>query len=218
MPFELLDMTENTGFACYVMFNALKLHFTTESYDYIKYSGKSNVNRQSFLNNKSKYSFYKLSRKYSTEELKGYFISQFIDRDVKWIGDITDIDSHEVYINWKKRNESLTYRFETDIDHLFGKYKSVQLLSVIDQYPALLSELMEGSICIETVTIMNKLMEFLPMWKRKIQDDIIWPSWCIKIDKYTPFVIFNEIGIINTKKQFIAVLRIYFCIANQRSI
>ena len=62
-------MTENTGFAAFALYNALKLHFTSESYDYFKYNGKTNVSPQSFMTRKDKYQFYKLSRKYNPEEL-----------------------------------------------------------------------------------------------------------------------------------------------------
>ena len=63
-------MTENTGFAAYALWNALKLHFTSDSYDYFKYNGKTNVSKQTFSIRKDKYQFYKLSRKYSLEELE----------------------------------------------------------------------------------------------------------------------------------------------------
>ena len=33
---------ESSGFECYALFHALKLHFTSK-YDFVKYSGKTNV-------------------------------------------------------------------------------------------------------------------------------------------------------------------------------
>ena len=52
-------MTENTGFAAFALYNALKLHFTSDSYDYFKYHGKTNVSKQTFTTRKDKYQFYK---------------------------------------------------------------------------------------------------------------------------------------------------------------
>ena len=69
-------MTENTGFAAYALWNALKLHFTSDSYDYFKYNGKTNVSKSTFSTNKSKYQFYKLSRKYNLEELKDFYVAK----------------------------------------------------------------------------------------------------------------------------------------------
>jgi len=80
-------MTENTGFAAYALWNALKLHFTSDSYDYFKYNGKTNVSKSTFSTNKSKYHFYKLSRKYNLEELKDFYVANFIQGKGDWVGD-----------------------------------------------------------------------------------------------------------------------------------
>jgi len=72
----------------------------------------------------------------------------------------------------------LTYVFENDIIGLLGDDDPEQMLAVIDgQHPNLLREVMSGSIQIETMVILNDIMNFFPMWNRKISDDIIWPNW-----------------------------------------
>ena len=71
-------MSENTGYAAYVMFQSLKLHFSSESYDYIKYHGKTNTKKEVFEKRKDKYTFYKISRKYNLEDMKDFYISNFI--------------------------------------------------------------------------------------------------------------------------------------------
>lgn len=183
-------MSDNTGFAAFLLWNALKLHFTTESYDYFRYNGKTNVTQQTFLNNKSKYQFYKLSRKYSYEDLKDFYVANFLVEDVNWVGDITGPDGEKNYKEWQKRNQSLTYLFEKDIIYLFDG--NGDLLKVSGDYPRLLKELMKGNICIETVVIMNDMMRFLPIWKNKIDDDIIWPRYEMKLNKYTPFLHYDK--------------------------
>ena len=91
-------MTENTGFEAYALWNALKLHFTSDSYDYFKYNGKTNVSKQSFTTNKSKYQFYKLSRKYGIDELKQFYVANFIEGKGDWIGELLQ-DGEENYTN-----------------------------------------------------------------------------------------------------------------------
>ena len=86
----------------------------------------------------------------------------------------------------------MTYHFEQDIIYLFNKYDLKEILAVTGDYPRLLQELMQDSIMIETVIIMDDLMNFLPMWHRKIQDDIIWPKWETKITKYRPFLHYDK--------------------------
>ena len=68
-------MSEAGGFEAYAMFHALKLHFTSK-YDYVKYSGKTNVTKDQFMLRKDKFQFYKLSRKYKRDELFGFFVGQ----------------------------------------------------------------------------------------------------------------------------------------------
>jgi hypothetical protein len=46
---------------------------------------------------------------------------------------------------------------------------------------------MEGNIGLETVVYMDILMGFIGVWKKQIDDDIIWPNWELKLRKYKPF-------------------------------
>jgi hypothetical protein len=186
-------MIENSGFAAFAMWNALKLHFTSDSYDYFKYNGKTNVSKQTFSTRKDKFQFYRLSRKYSLLDLRDFYVANFVHGDVPWVGELTGPDGEKVYKEWQKTNQALTYRFEQDIIHLFNKYSAKDLICVVDDHhPRLLVELMHNEITIETVCIMNDIMDFLPMWNKKINDDVIWPYWHRKILKYKPFIVFDK--------------------------
>jgi hypothetical protein len=192
-------MTENTGFAAYAMWNALRLHFTTD-YDYVKYNGKTNVTKTNFANRKDKYQFYKISRKYNLDEMKDFYVSNMLVKDLQWVGDVTGQDGEENYKMWQKRNQALTYNFESDIIHLFES--SGNCLYVDNgNYPYLLNELMHGDVSLETVCIMDDIMNFLPMWKKKILDDIVWPEWYKRISKYKPFVHYNKVKFKNILKE-----------------
>lgn len=186
-------MTENTGFEAYALWNALKLHFTSDSYDYFKYNGKTNVSKQSFTTNKSKYQFYKLSRKYSIDELKQFYVANFIEGKGDWIGELLQ-DGEENYTKWQKRYQSLTYTFENDIMYLLDKVDKPDDLLLVksNEFPKLLQYLMSGSISIETVIILDDIMKFIPMWNKEIYDDIVWPNWLRKIEKYRPFVHYDK--------------------------
>jgi hypothetical protein len=190
----IFNFEEGSGFSAFAMFNALKLHFTTDSYDYIRYHGKSNVTADNFASRKDKYSFYKLSRKYRLEDLKNFYVANLLEKDVNWIGDINNLDGEETYKKWQKRNQSLTYHFEQDIIHLLNDTQSPnQMLMVEDgQYPSLLKEVMYSSIAVETLVILNDIMNFFPMWDKKIADTIVWPSMRRKFVKYTPFIDYDK--------------------------
>ena len=187
-------MSDTTGYEAYALFQSIKLHFTTNSYNFFRYNGKTNVSKETFASHKAKYSFYKLSRRYDITDLRDFYISNFLVSDIKWIGEITSTDSELVYKNWQKRNQSLTYSFEQDIIGLLVAVDSPnELLSVEGgQYPLLLKEMTHNTISIETVCILNDIMNFLPMWDKKILDDVVWPSLKRRIEKYTPFLTYDK--------------------------
>jgi hypothetical protein len=190
----ILTYEEGSGFSAFAIFNAIKLHFTSDSYDFFRYNGKSNVTKQNFANRKDKYSFYKLSRKYRNEELMNFYIANFLVKDVNWIGDITGVEGEENYKMWQKRNQSLNYRFKEDIMYLMDKVSiGSDMIKVKDgQYPLLLNETMQGAVTIETLSILNHMMGFFEMWNKKISDTIIWPTWKRKCEKYAPFIHYDE--------------------------
>lgn len=195
-------MTENTGFAAFALYNAMKLHFTSDSYDYFKYNGKTNVSKQSFTVRKDKYQFYKLSRKYDLEELKNYYVANFINGNGNWVGDMLGPDGEDNYTKWQKTIQSLTYTFENDIIYLLDRVDEPNDLILVksNEFPKLLQYVMDRSIAIETIIILNDIMNFIPMWSKEIYDDIVWPDWRRKIEKYSAFLNYD-------KKKFKEILK-----------
>jgi hypothetical protein len=182
---------EGSGFSAYALFNAVKLHFTSDSYNYFKYGGKTNVSKDNFATRKDKYTFYRLSRNYKLDDLRDFYVSNFVVKPVNWIGDIANVEGEENYKKWKKIQESLTYRFKQDIMYLFES--SGNCLYVDNgNYPYLLVEMMQGNVCLETVCIMDDIMGFLPMWEKKILDDVVWPEWHKRIESYKPFINYDK--------------------------
>jgi len=181
---------ENTGFAAFALYNALHLHFTSSSYDYFKYNGKTNVSKDSFSRRKDKWHFYRLSRRYGIDELRDFYVANFVASDIRWVGDISGPEGEDTYKKWQKRNQSLTYNFEQDIIHLFETENWLKVNN--GQHPYLLEEAMKKGIEIETLCILNDIMKFFPMWSEKISDDIIWPGYKLKCERYTPFINYDR--------------------------
>ena len=78
-----------TGYEAFCLFQAIKLHFTSASYDFFKYNGKSNISVTAFENRKDKYHFYKLSRKFPNKEmLIEFLVANFLEKDKLWVGDL----------------------------------------------------------------------------------------------------------------------------------
>ncbi len=57
------------GFEVYKLYLAIKLHFTSDSYNYFTFNGKTRTTLQSFEKRRDKYFFKKLATKFNQDEL-----------------------------------------------------------------------------------------------------------------------------------------------------
>lgn len=180
-----------SGYETFGIYNALKLHFSQESYDYFKYNGKTNVSLSSFENRKDKWHFTKLSKKFNDkEELISFIVSNLLYNDKFWIGDLIVEDADVRHLKRKKVLQSLSYFFENDCNKIFeGVSNPNDLILVKDgDHPKLLKSFMRKEIEIETLCLLDSILNFVPMWKQKIKDDILWPNHRLKIIKYKDFL------------------------------
>lgn len=184
-----------TGYEAFCLYQAIKLHFTTDSYDYFKYGGKSKISVDAFEKRKDKYQFYKLSRRLQDKnELEFFIVSNFVEEDDIWVGDLLEDQSETNYRKRQKVIQSLTYTFQNDCDKLFDDIDNPNavLQSENGDYPVLLTMALRKEIEIETLCILNKTLNFFPMWTKKIGDTIRWPVYRRKVLKYTPFIQYNS--------------------------
>ena len=114
-------MTSREGYDSYQLYLGIKLHFYSEDYDFVKYNGKVKADINSFLKRKDKFQFGKLFKNHK-EELKDFFIANLSVKD-QWAGDLLNEDAIRVYKDWKKRKQSLTYVFDTQVSDLLRKKK-----------------------------------------------------------------------------------------------
>ena len=181
----------NDPYESYKLYNALKLHFETDSYDALKYNFKTSIKPQSFFNRKDKYFFAKLAKTYG-KNLKEYYIANF-KMDVKYVGDMLNEGGEQYYRSHKKVMESIHYSFENDINKLSEIENSFDelLLSENNNHPKIIKLWMQDEILLETIVILDSLTGFMNRENKKITETIIWPDIYRKITKYKPFVKFN---------------------------
>lgn len=193
-----------TPFEAYKLYMAVKMHFTQPSYDYFKYNGKTNVNQESFNRRKDKYQFQKLSRH---KDARHYLVANFISSDgSKWVGDLLSDESRQHYTDWLKRTESLTYNFNQELSSIEDDFMSY-FACKDGQHPKLLVLYKQGKISIETLTILNEMLSFFPIWDKKITDTIIWPSIRDKCVKYQPFLKYDKNKIKSLVKRVLEINR-----------
>jgi hypothetical protein len=186
-------MSEAGGYDAFAMFHGLKLHFTT-NYDYVKYHGKISIGKDAFMLRKDKFHFYKLSRKYKKDELFGFYIANLLHNPKCWAGDLMMEDAESEYKVWLKTQQSLSYLFEQDLSTAFDSVNNPEeLLKVVDgQYPLLYNLYLHDKVKKETILILNDFMNFMPMWKKKVEDDILFPDFTQSCEKYKPFFSYDE--------------------------
>ena len=181
-----------TGYEAFSLYESLKLHFTKESYDFFKYNGKTKVSVQSFENRKDKYHFYKLSRKYPNKDtMIDFLVANFVENENIWIGQLLEEEAHLRYLSRQKVVQSLSYTFENDCYHIFDDQSNFDpncVLKTNGEYPILLTCALRKEIEIETLCILNMLLNFFPMWSKKISDTIRWPEYRKTVLKYTAFM------------------------------
>jgi len=184
------------GYEVYKTYLAIKLHFTTDDYDFNKYQGKVNAKLDSFTKRKDKYFFHKLSTRFNDTEIVHYFVSNFLDNKNKWIGDVVRNKGDEVYLNYKKRIDSITYTFENDMATLLNNFTKDEFENIFKinkgQHPILLKEYLGARISLETMTILDKLLNYVKQFDKNIEEKFVWPEVSRRIKKYRSFLLFNE--------------------------
>lgn len=182
-----------TGYEAFTIYNALKLHFTNEKYDYFKYKAKSRVTIDSFERRKDKYYFYKLSRQQREEDYVQFLVSNFLENPDLWVGELLQEESLSRYKKRMAVIQSLSYNFKNDCESLRSVVAEPNNIFVTKgEYPILLTQALQKDINVETLCILNSLINFFPLWRKKIQDNIHWPNFYMKCVKYSPFIEFNR--------------------------
>lgn len=173
-------------FDSYKLYQALKLHFNSDTYDAVKYNFKTNVKPQAYLKRNDKYQFAKAARDYpKRDDLVLYYVANFICGE-EWVGSMSE--EHLTY--WKKYTESMRYRFSQDLDklkELGGKWFD-KALTVEEGLPPIIEMYMTGDIHLLTVVIIDKLTGFMKIANKKLASNFVWPDKYRLITKTGPFL------------------------------
>lgn len=177
-----------TPFEVYQTYLSFKNHFTKEKYDYFKYSGKTNASITSFNKRRDRYFFEKISRQKTDSEIKEYFLSNFITEDPSkiWIREIIE-NGEGRYSEWKKRTQSLSYVFKQEMESIIGTNKFDSIFSYSKGHPTILKQYLKGSISIETLIILDRVVRFRTQFDKKLTDPV-WLSVSLILKKYEPFL------------------------------
>ena len=167
------------------LYQALKLHFNKDQYNFFKYSGKVNCK---FIPESHYYIFDKLCKKYK-EEVLDFYVSNFLENPSIWVNELLTEESNEIFLDYKKKKQSLTYLFKEDIINLLSEHKDLnETIKVKKDFPVLLMETLRKKINLETLIVLDMISNFFPYWDKKMNDNILWKQLEFKCQKYRGFL------------------------------
>lgn len=178
------------AFEAYKTYVAIKNHFSSKTYDFFKYGGRTKASRATFEKRSDKYFFHKLSRR---KEVVNYLVANFAYNDSSsWVGDfVNNEQSDRYYLRMVKIRESLSYTFSQDLDKLEDCFDN-NFQVIEGQHPIILRKYLQNEINIETLIILDDMVSFMKKWNRRIQDPVVWPQVYLKCKKYKPFFEYDK--------------------------
>ncbi len=180
------------GYDLYCTYQAIKLHFTSESYNFFHYDGKTRVSIDAFQKRRDKFLFHRLARKYRDDEMVPFLVANFVHSDDNWTKSLLEDEAEETYKDWKRTTDSMSKIYVEDLQKIATKETFNDLFKVEDgQFPKLLVAFLQKDVTIETMVILNNIFDFIRIWDKKISDDIIYPKVSRKIRKYGAFLAVN---------------------------
>ena len=156
---------------------------------------------ETFQQRNDRYFFVKAARKYG-DNIVDFFVSNFIVSKSHYIKDF----SNENYLDRQKRIDGISYYFKLDMEQLMrksqGDFNKIFKITR-GQHPILLKTYMAKRVTLETLCVLQDMLNYIRDFDRHITDTIIWPQLKTKILKYKPFVNFNQTKLKLTLKELL---------------
>ena len=173
----------------YTTYLAMKKHFTDAKYDFFRYNGKTRSSVTAFNKRRDKYFFERMSRKLNDDEIKMYFIANFVATDnpgSMWVGEIMQ-SGEKHYKEMSKKYQSLTYSFREEATDFFDEYELPKAFDCSRGHPPVVKKYLAGEMSVETLTILDMVFGFVSRLDKKLTDPV-WETVSMKIKKYKPFI------------------------------
>lgn len=115
-------------------------------------------------------------------------VSNFVIDNKLWVKDLAYSEQAEnKYIEWNKRQQSLTYVLKNDLQKLDNNFNENFIIKD-NQHPKLLKLFLGNQIQIETICLLLKITNAIKQWDIDLEYDPTWNIIKNKILKYVPFI------------------------------
>lgn len=188
------------GYEAYRIYVSLKAHFRGGNYDFFRF-GRIAPKPQTFETRKDRHFFDKLAKRYPLEEnLVRFLLSQLQEDPNMWVGSMLGEEANQRFLEWRKRNERLTYQFGEDIKTII-KYASIHedftpsawgRMFVVEKsgtHPRILKLLMQKKIVPETFCALDNMLHFTKSWDDRMMGDPVWEEMKARLKGYGSFVL-----------------------------
>lgn len=177
----------------YKIYLGIKNHFTLDKYDFIKYNRKVNVSYDSFLKRRDKIFFAKLGNR-KDKYLEDFLVANMIHDPKMWVGELLSDECENRYKDWLRRKQSLTYTFKNEMSFIDG-WSADQIndwFGVSEgDHPNIIKKYLRGEISLETLVILNSIMNFTKSYDKTITDPV-YKGVSQLCKKYLPFLEYDK--------------------------
>lgn len=180
----LPSYVNDQSYAVYIKYLAMKKHFTSPKYDFHKYNGKVRASFDAFKSRPDAFYFAKLSKQ---DDYENVLLANLIKNPNAWIRDIAEDDI--LYVEWKKRIDSLGYNFKSDLKHLEDDWKSNFVTD--GQHPVVLTLYLQKKISLETFAILIHIANIFSYWEQNLLDKFVASDIIHHSRKYFPFLMLD---------------------------
>jgi hypothetical protein len=193
-----------TGFEAFKYYMALKLHFTTPTFNVFTNQGRIKGTRQAFFMRNDHVLFEKLAKHYSTG--KDYI--QFIAANFMYGNPNVVYDAEQSLTNYKeflRRRQSITRVFTDDLNTILCS--GAQLNFSGSSIPEVLQLFVANKITIETMVILNDLRSIVEQMKQTPQVALVLGDDLLRIEKSKGFVKYDAHRVLAPYHSFLEEIR-----------
>lgn len=181
-----------TPFDSFQIYTAIKLHFTSDKYNYFFANGKSKNSLEAFQNRKDQAFFHLAVKHFNEKTWPDFLVSNFLDDEEKWIGDLFTDESKARHTSRLKTIQALSYTFRQDLLALKEFIDELPFAASLQakggRHPLLVRMAMHEDIHLETFVILHKILDVCSVIEKTLDDTLVWPAFKRKAIKYSFFV------------------------------
>ena len=191
----------------YMIYQSIKLHYSSEKHDAIKYRFRTSMSNSTFVKRGDRHFYEKLGQKYPKRaDCIKYVVASFaqhMSTDL-WIGDMINDFGDTYFAKWGEQAQNLTYNFKKDMSTIAKDGVFDDMITSIDgQIPKVISLYLGGSISFFSVLILDRITRFVSREHVKIDDTLMWPAIYLRLLKTRPFLNIED----DQLKPFIKIIK-----------